>query len=166
MIYFIECADAVKIGYSEDPRVRFGTLQTSTPHNLNWLGVMYGDMDTEARLHEAFSKHRIRGEWFRLTDEITDYINRHRMVDDSRYRPSDATETEVASILKRIGRDTLAEALDVGLTAISAASVANSFPASWYQVVLHLCAENDVDVSQDLFNWRKRVKAETKQGAA
>lgn len=72
----------------------------------------------------------------------------------------------VSEILSIIGRNELAQELGVGITAISAASVSNKFPAAWYPVVMEMSARHGVDVSRDAFNWRKRVKAEINQGAA
>ena len=72
----------------------------------------------------------------------------------------------VSEILSIIGRNDLANELGVGLTAISAASVSNKFPSAWYPIVMEMSARHGVTVSRDAFNWRKRVKAETKQGAA
>lgn len=74
-IYFIKQGDFVKIGVSRDIDNRIKALQTGSPDELELLADEYGDEITERWLHELFSNQWHRGEWFRLDDEIINYIN-------------------------------------------------------------------------------------------
>jgi len=64
----------VKIGSSEHIHQRIGQLQTASPEPLVCLGICD---DLEAELHEKFADHRVRGEWFRLNEEIEAWIDEH-----------------------------------------------------------------------------------------
>lgn len=72
MIYFITARDIgrVKIGYSADPAARLLNLQTASPVELQLERICDGDRDDEDALHDTFSAHRVRGEWFILSAEI------------------------------------------------------------------------------------------------
>lgn len=78
MIYFVACpqANAVKIGamWGGNPYHRLMTLQVGCPFDLELLAVCDGGDKAEAALHDRFAEHRIRGEWFRLTDELRAHI--------------------------------------------------------------------------------------------
>ncbi len=70
MIYFIEAIglDAVKIGTAKDDVAlcrRIVSYITSCPAGVVLLGVLDGGPIEERRLHKAYSRCRIRGEWFR-----------------------------------------------------------------------------------------------------
>lgn len=70
--YFIRCAEAIKIGRSTDPLRRFKDFQQILPFNLELLGILDGDLELE--LHDAFSQHHIKGEWFSYHPEIQTFI--------------------------------------------------------------------------------------------
>ena len=75
MIYFIRSYNEfVKIGTSLDPEDRKNGLQTANPKKLHVQAVLEGSYKTEKGLHELFEKSRVRGEWFRYTEEIKWYI--------------------------------------------------------------------------------------------
>lgn len=84
MIYFIGCseANAVKIGTTRQTYLsadatayaRLGKAQSNCPLELELLGVCDGHEIEEAALHQRFRELRIRGEWFRLTDELAAFI--------------------------------------------------------------------------------------------
>lgn len=74
MVYFIQCNDDVKIGYSADVKQRLRALQTGNPTMLTLLATMKGDRTTEAYLHNIFASDRIQGEWFRLSQHIHDFM--------------------------------------------------------------------------------------------
>lgn len=76
-VYFIVCVDApkCKIGFTKGSiENRLRTLQTGCPNELAIICAHPGTIDTERRLHERFSDSHIRGEWFRITDELRAYI--------------------------------------------------------------------------------------------
>ncbi len=75
MIYFVRSYNQhIKIGYSNDPQDRLKSLQTGCPTKLHIQAIMNGDSQTESGLHELFSHLRVRGEWFRYTDELKWFI--------------------------------------------------------------------------------------------
>lgn len=66
-VYAIGAAARVKIGWSENPLVRFQRLNTESSIPLRLLCVSASlTRDLEYDLHRAFREHRTRGEWFRL----------------------------------------------------------------------------------------------------
>jgi hypothetical protein len=83
VIYFITCpeANAVKIGvtYGVLGRAftRLGTMQSGCPLKLELAVVIDGDSADERAFHQQFADARIHGEWFRLTDELRDFISRY-----------------------------------------------------------------------------------------
>lgn len=58
----------IKIGISSKPKVRERTLQGEDPF-ISILATKPGKGTDEKILHSRFSHRRVRGEWFRLTDE-------------------------------------------------------------------------------------------------
>ena len=71
MIYFIKCNDMVKIGYTkEDVQRRLHTLQVGCPYKLEILNIIEGDETQEKILHNRLGRHRVRGEWFELNEEV------------------------------------------------------------------------------------------------
>lgn len=77
MIYFIACpaAGAVKIGTTaKRPYERLNHAQVNCPLELELMAAIEGGYGMEAKLHLRFAKLRTRGEWFRLSDELRDFI--------------------------------------------------------------------------------------------
>jgi len=71
-VYFIldEGADAVKIGYSNNPSSRLSDLQVGNPRRLSILNIIEFETDAEAalhecRLHKEYENYGIGGEWFK-----------------------------------------------------------------------------------------------------
>lgn len=58
----------VKIGRSLTPFSREATLQSEEPE-ITMLFHFSATEDVETQLHERFEAYRVRGEWFRLTNE-------------------------------------------------------------------------------------------------
>lgn len=78
MIYVIQAGDAVKIGYSaSNVEARLGAVQTSSPHRCEIVALMGGNRADERRLHNRFRGSHLRGEWFRLTDDIKALVAEH-----------------------------------------------------------------------------------------
>lgn len=75
--YFMQAgADGpVKIGMSNNLRLRFKSLQTDCPFRVRCLGVLDGDREEE--MHERFSAFRMLGEWFRPQPELIEFIAAH-----------------------------------------------------------------------------------------
>jgi len=77
MIYFfqIEGNGPIKIGYTtSDVKIRMTTVQSSVPYKLNLLGYFSGGWYKEQEIHRKFSKFRMRGEWFRPSKKILQYL--------------------------------------------------------------------------------------------
>lgn len=79
IVYFIldTYSNNVKIGYSTLKNLykRLNTLQIGTPYELKLLGAIWGDIETEKKLHNQFKHLHIRGEWFVFTKEIEDFLS-------------------------------------------------------------------------------------------
>lgn len=75
-VYAIRRADTreVKIGISTNPIRRLRDLQSAHGERLELLLTFPGGVHTEYELHERFSAHRKRGEWFHESPEITAWI--------------------------------------------------------------------------------------------
>ena len=60
--------DLVKIGFSTVPAFREKTLQSEVPE-ITMLFHFPGTMALEKELHRRYVAHRVRGEWFSLTED-------------------------------------------------------------------------------------------------
>lgn len=69
-VYFIRCADRVKIGFAGDFTQRLRVLKTSCPFPVEIIAVVDGDRDLELLLHRSFVEYRRHGEWFEETGEL------------------------------------------------------------------------------------------------
>lgn len=78
MIYFAqeEHSQLVKIGFSDDPWLRHSKMQADCPGLLTVLCIEEGDTSYERSLHERFAADRVRGEWFRFSDQIAEHVAR------------------------------------------------------------------------------------------
>jgi DNA-binding XRE family transcriptional regulator len=76
MIYFIKHSEFVKIGYTTGINNRLSQLQTSSPHKLQVVGLIDGDLNKEKELHQKFIHLSTSGEWFNYTKELEDYIDK------------------------------------------------------------------------------------------
>jgi hypothetical protein len=68
---------AIKIGFSKDPVKRLKQIQTGHSSKIGcegWVNTHNGPL-VEKAFHERFAKDRIRGEWFRFSDELKTYLN-------------------------------------------------------------------------------------------
>ena len=70
---------------------------------------------------------------------------------------------KTSQFARALGRKDMAQALGVGVTAISNAVVAGSFPAAWFDALEALAKEKGKECPRDLFAWRR---AETSEDAA
>lgn len=79
-VYFIESKDSglIKIGYSINPKQRFGSIKTMSPEHLELIGMMPGGKTEESELHKRFGESRAHGEWFTSSPELLDFIEPHR----------------------------------------------------------------------------------------
>lgn len=79
-VYFIANHEdgTVKIGYSDDPQRRLSDLQMGNHSRLEILATVPGGQDVEQMLHERFADSRIDGEWFDLSGNLREFIQRVR----------------------------------------------------------------------------------------
>jgi hypothetical protein len=72
MVYLIvdEEEKFCKIGHSKDPQKRLQSLQSSSPCLLYLSYVIRGGKELERKLHDKFSHHRVRGEWYKCVSSI------------------------------------------------------------------------------------------------
>lgn len=69
-VYFARVGDAVKIGWAVDVERRVALLQCGHPEPMAVVRVVDGDRGLEAAFHRHFHPLRIRGEWFRWTEDM------------------------------------------------------------------------------------------------
>jgi hypothetical protein len=74
MVYFIEGAGRVKIGWTSDLRGRLSALQSASPVPLRVLASLRASRHMELELHDRFAEFRLHGEWFELADPVRLYI--------------------------------------------------------------------------------------------
>ena len=80
MIYFIQSGSngAIKIGYTKNMdslQKRIPHLQNGNPQELNLLYTCEGKKEDEARYHQKFKKDKLKGEWFKPSQELISYIH-------------------------------------------------------------------------------------------
>jgi hypothetical protein len=79
-VYFAQqagdTAGPVKIGFSSDMKARIKNLSVASVGGITILATISGGKETEAYLHEKFEASRVSGEWFSMTDELVDLIER------------------------------------------------------------------------------------------
>jgi hypothetical protein len=70
-VYLVQCSATglVKIGMAADVMARVRDMQTGSSSELVPLLDVAGGRDLERELHLNFASKRVRGEWFRLTDD-------------------------------------------------------------------------------------------------
>jgi len=75
-VYFIQSGEHVKIGHAKNVKNRLADIQVATPTEVELLGIIRTGKAhlLEAEIHGMFNANHVRGEWFRLTPELTQYI--------------------------------------------------------------------------------------------
>lgn len=70
-IYFVRSSGFIKIGFTESsPRRRLKNIQIGNPNEVVPIKSIRGTRITEAEIHAQFAGLRVRGEWFKATDEL------------------------------------------------------------------------------------------------
>lgn len=89
--YFVGSREhqVVKIGVTSQLKVRMSTLRNTSPVPIKLFAVVFGWPGIEEHLHETFRADRMHGEWFKLTDEISNCIDSIKRQDFSKYIPDD-----------------------------------------------------------------------------
>lgn len=83
-VYFIRCGSWVKIGAAKNAYERFCHTQVHNPIQLELVGVIDGEFVEEAALHRRFRKHRGRGEWFHISGELEQFLEKLRAKKESK----------------------------------------------------------------------------------
>lgn len=80
LIYFVS-AEAktrfpIKIGRTTTKAAhkRIASLQTGMPYKLEYIMVCQAAPELEGAVHRAFADIRLKGEWFKRTRDLTDFI--------------------------------------------------------------------------------------------
>jgi hypothetical protein len=68
--YFIQIDDYCKVGYSDDPRTRFHSINSHTPHECYLLGFVPGGKPLETALHSFLDDRHHKCEWYRLDQQL------------------------------------------------------------------------------------------------
>lgn len=76
-VYFLRCDSSglIKIGVSTNVAHRVSAIQSGSPTQMTLLATEEGGQEREKQLHDTYAEHRVRGEWYRPTDELLDYIS-------------------------------------------------------------------------------------------
>ena len=75
LVYFIQDFEGhIKIGHAADVYTRLAIIQNGHARAVRLLGVEAGGAARERALHARFRNARLRGEWFRPTIELTEYV--------------------------------------------------------------------------------------------
>lgn len=84
-VYFIQEAgtEFVKIGYSKDPYQRIKGMTVDNPHDLELLAIIPGSRKLEKRLHDLLLFSLYGGEWFLLTNKVTEIIAAAKAIGNS-----------------------------------------------------------------------------------
>lgn len=79
-VYFVGCAEFIKIGVACDLKRRWSSSGTNFPFHLDFIGYIPAESGREAiesALHKQFAGLRYRGEWFRAGASLLAYISEH-----------------------------------------------------------------------------------------
>ena len=107
-VYLIATEDFefVKIGRARDAHARLKRLQTGNHLDLMIIAEILCEDEAEQQFHSRFKSERVRGEWFKCTDEMVGLAD-----DDLDFRRSIGlpdeyflTKNEVAFILETAGK--------------------------------------------------------------
>lgn len=65
----------VKIGIASDITTRLSNLQAASPYPISLMKMVDGAWHLEKSLHKRFAHLHVRGEWFRLADDLEELIS-------------------------------------------------------------------------------------------
>ncbi len=88
VVYFICSGDLIKIGTTTCLPERLQAIQTSSPDAPEILLVVPGGLTEEKQVHALFREDRVRGEWFRPSQRLIQFID-DRADQDIRHAPHD-----------------------------------------------------------------------------
>jgi len=74
-VYFVADEDGyIKIGLAGSVSARLQSLQTASRQQLRLVATMPGGRADERALHLRFGADHVRGEWFKPSDDLLDFI--------------------------------------------------------------------------------------------
>lgn len=115
IVYFAEAGGAVKIGHTSRLQMRIADMQVSQHCAINLLATVPGGQDLEQHLHETFAKDRVRGEWFVLSDDILDLIQKVKIMGveaiPAGFEPQRRSSQDVSEISVELVRELVSQAL-------------------------------------------------------
>lgn len=78
-VYLIEARNGlVKIGCANAPEHRLSVIAGHSPIPVRLIAVLPGHFEVEGELHRRFAAYRENREWFRLSGDFADFVDRHR----------------------------------------------------------------------------------------
>ena len=78
MIYFLGAGRFVKIGFTDNLKLRMSEIQVGCPYKMKLLAYCEGGFDEEYRFQDMAAYYRYRGEWFRLSGQLRDWLVKGR----------------------------------------------------------------------------------------
>lgn len=73
-VYFAKSGDAVKIGFSTNPKDRLHSIQTGCAAPAKMVKLIRGTHSTERQFHRRFAEYNLKGEWFDLRGRLAKYL--------------------------------------------------------------------------------------------
>jgi hypothetical protein len=80
-VYFIELNEFVKIGFTQSVKMRVMQIQYASPYKVKLLHATPGGKAEEEFIHAMFEADRVRGEWFRMSPELCEFIEQRKAED-------------------------------------------------------------------------------------
>lgn len=74
LIYILSAGDKIKIGISDAPERRLIEVSRQSGDELELVAWFDGTFEDERKIHRMLHYSRLRGEWFAMTGEVTDFI--------------------------------------------------------------------------------------------
>lgn len=81
VVYFIRVGDRIKIGTTIGLRGRLDSIRTMAGHEPEVLLVIPGGHIEERQAHALFAAEHVRGEWFRPSEHLMQFIAERRDLD-------------------------------------------------------------------------------------
>lgn len=71
-LYVVACCEFVKIGIAVDVKRRIQTMQSNCPFEIKLVATCspFDAAELEESLHAQFEQFRVRGEWFKMPDDV------------------------------------------------------------------------------------------------
>lgn len=91
MVYFVGNREhnLVKIGTSKNVKKRIECIQIGFPYTLETFITLEGGEQVEKTLHFKFKEYHLRGEWFKLSKEILDFIETPEIIKHSAFKDAE-----------------------------------------------------------------------------